>query len=151
MANVWSGGSPKAPAEDSSGDEKGNEEKEGEEGEEELEDPDAMTMSDKQYKGYLDNIGKYLAEIVVLSHYGPDNTLDGLLLAKVPKESEAYKRGLREGDIVKTVQGVPITDTSTASKEAWNVQKNADYYLEIGIIRNGEEEILSYEIWPDEK
>lgn len=118
-------------------------------GEEEEEDPDQLVMTRDQYKTYLENVGKYMNEIIVLSHYGPDGQLDGLLLAKVPKESEASKRGLKEGDIIKSVQGIPVTDTGTASKAAWDAYKNEDYTLELEIIRNGEEETLMYEIWPE--
>jgi C-terminal processing protease CtpA/Prc len=132
------------------GQEQAGESAEGDTDEEDLDDPDMMVMTTEQYKNYLENVGRYMNEIIILSHYGPDGKLDGLLLAKVPRESEAWKRGLKEGDIVMTVQGTPVTDTSTASKVAWEVYKNADYTLELGIIRNGEEETLMYEIWPQE-
>ena len=101
------------------------------------------------FKEYLQNMGKYINELVVLSHYDDNKQLDGLLLAKVPETSEAYKRGLREGDIVTSIQDVPITDTSVVGKVGWQLLDNEDYIVNVVITRNGEEEVLTYEIWPE--
>ena len=120
-----------------------------EEGDETAEDADMMVISEKTYKEYLQNIGKYTGEITILSHYDEKQKLDGLVLAKVPNTSEAYKRGLREGDVVMVIQGIPITDTSVAYKVAWDILKNQDYLVDITLMRNGEEEVFTYEIWPE--
>jgi len=119
----------------------------GEEGEEE--NPDQMVMSEKAFNDYLKNIGKYTGQITILSHYDDNKKMDGLLLSKVPKTSEAYKRGLREGDIVKQVQDTPVDSTSAALNAIFKVQKDKDYIVDVTIERNGVEEVLTYEIWPE--
>jgi hypothetical protein len=121
----------------------------GEEGGDATADADMMVIPEKTYKEYLQNIGKYTGEITILSHYDANQKLDGLVLAKVPNTSEAYKRGLREGDVVTVIQGIPITDTSVAYKVAWDILKNQDYLVDVTITRNGEEQVLTYEIWPE--
>lgn len=117
--------------------------------EEEEPDIDSMVIQEKQFAEYLRNVGKYIGEIVILSHMGPDNKLDGLYLSSVPKSSEAYKRGLRSGDIVKAVQGVAITDTSIAYKTAMQALKDKDYIIDVTLLRKGQEITLTYEIWPE--
>jgi len=112
-------------------------------------DSDAMVMSEKVYKNYLDNIGTYLNQISTRTHLGPDNAVDGIQLVTVPKDSEAYKRGLREGDVVKSIQGQPVQDVTAAIKMANDIIKNEDYVVDVVVERNGQEEILTYEIWPE--
>ena len=116
---------------------------------EELEDLDWNIISEKQYTEYVQNIGKYVSQVVVLSHYNEDKEADGLILAKVPTESEAYKRGLREGDIVKAVQGQPVTDLQAAIRAAFQVLRDNEYLVDVVIERDGVEEVLSYEVWPE--
>jgi len=113
------------------------------------EDVDQAVMSTQQYREYLENFGKYVAELKIQTHYNEGGNLDGLLLAEVPDTSEAYKRGFRTGDIIRSVQDVPVTDTGVAYKVAWDILKNEDYLIDIVIVRNGEEEVLTFEIWPE--
>ena len=124
---------------------------EGEAADEIFGDPDQMIMSEKQYRGYLENIGKYINEVVIQAHHDAAKQVDGLLLAKVPQESEAYKRGLREGDIVTRIQGQPVAATAEAIRIAWEVLRNEEYLVDIELIRNGQEEVLTYEIWPSRR
>ncbi len=109
------------------------------------EDPDQFIMSEKQFRTYLENAGTYINQVSTQSHVGPDKEIDGLLLTNVPETSEAYKRGFRKGDIITTVQGEPVIDTTSALKVAWDVLKNEEYILDVGIIRNGQEDALTFE------
>ena len=120
-----------------------------EEDEEDFEDIDWDVLSEAQFQDYLQNLGKYVSEVSTISHFDENKKPDGLLLSKVPKTSEAYKRGLRRGDIVKSVQDVPVTDLQTVMKTAYGILKDNDYLVDVLIIRDGREEVLSYEIWPE--
>ncbi len=126
----------------------GQEEEEYEEefDEEEL---DWNVISEAQYLDYIQNIGKYVSQVVVLTHYNEEKQPDGLILTSVPPESEAYKRGLRAGDIVKSVQDQPVTDLQAAIKVAYQVLRDDEYFVEVLIVRDGAEELLSYEVWPE--
>lgn len=122
---------------------------EDEEDEEDFDELDWNVIPEDQYEDYCNNIGKYISEIVILAHYDKDKKRDGLLLSKVPKTSEAYKRGLRQGDIVKSIQGTSVTTPETAVKAAFQVLKDEEYLVDITVVRNGKQEVLSYEIWPE--
>ena len=106
-------------------------------------------ISEEQYTDYVQNIGKYASQVVVLSHFDEEKKADGLILTKVPRESEAYKRGLREGDIVKAVQGESVTDLQAAIRAAFQVLRDNEYLVDVVIERKGVEEVLSYEVWPE--
>ncbi len=106
-----------------------------------------MTVS--QYTEYVQNIGKYVSQVVVLSHYDADRRPNGLILTRVPRESEAYKRGLREGDIIKAVQDQPVTDLQAAIQMAFQVLRDNEYLVDVVIERRGVEMVLSYEVWPE--
>lgn len=115
----------------------------------EFEELDWNIISERQYTDYVQNLGKYVSQVVVLSHYDAEKKPDGLILTRVPRESEAYKRGLREGDIVKTVQGEPVTDLQAAIRAAFQVLRDNEYLVDVVIERKGVEEVLSYEVWPE--
>jgi len=110
---------------------------------------EAMIMTDDEFRSYLQNVGKYVGELVILSHYDDEGNQNGLLLSKVPKSSEAYRRGFRQGDIVKSLQGAPVTDLQTALRTAYRILEEEDYLVDVTIVRDGGEETLSYEIWPE--
>lgn len=113
------------------------------------EELDWNVISEAQYAEYIQNFGKYASQVVLLSHHDKDKKLDGLILTKVPKTSEAYKRGLRKGDIVKSVQGQAVTDMEAAMRMAYKVLRDNEYLVDVVIMRNGVEETLSYEVWPE--
>ncbi len=115
----------------------------------EWEDPDQMVVSEDDYREYLQNFGRYANEITTQTHYDEDGNVAGILLARVPTSSLAYQRGLREGDIVMSVQDTDITDVGVALRAAWKVLEDEDYLVDVIIMRNGEEEVLTYEIWPE--
>ena len=108
-----------------------------------------MVVSEDDYREYLQNFGRYANEITTQTHYDEDGNVDGILLARVPTSSLAYQRGLREGDIVMSVQDTDITDVGVALRAAWKVLEDEDYLVDVIIMRNGEEEVLTYEIWPE--
>lgn len=106
-------------------------------------------ITEPQYLEYLQNVGKYTSQVTIHSHFDSNKNPDGLVLAKVPRSSEAYKRGLRERDVIKSIQDVPVTDLQAALKVAYQVLRDEDYLVDVVIVRNGAEETLSYEIWPE--
>jgi type II secretory pathway component PulC len=132
------------PAEQVGADEEGNQTSDQTE-----EDPDQMIIPLETYKEYLQNMGKYTSQLEIMMHYDEEKKVDGLILTKVPTTSEAYKRGLRQGDIVQSIQDVPITDASVVGNVGWKILQDEDYIVSVVIIRNGEEDILTYEIWPE--
>lgn len=113
------------------------------------EELDWNVIPEAQYAEYVLNFGKYVSQVVILSHFDKDKKPDGLILTTVPRASEAYKRGLRKGDIVKSVQGQAVTDLPAAMKMAFKVLRDNEYLVDVVIIRNGVEETLSYEVWPE--
>ena len=113
------------------------------------EELDWNVIPEAQYAEYIQNFGKYASQVVLLSHHDKDKKPDGLILTKVPKTSEAYKRGLRKGDIVKSVQGQAVTDMEAAMRMAYKVLRDNEYLVDVVIMRNGVEETLSYEVWPE--
>ncbi|MDE0897356.1 MAG: PDZ domain-containing protein, partial [Planctomycetota bacterium] len=73
---------------------------------------------------------------------------DGIEITKVPAGSMAAKHGAKEGDIIKSVNGHPVTTTQEAIKYA---QNNAEKYTtwEILVENQGVERTVYYEV-PEE-
>jgi type II secretory pathway component PulC len=131
-----------SPYEEGGDDEEGTDEFD----EEEL---DWDVVSEAQYLDYIQNLGKYVSQVVILTHFDEEKKPDGLILTKVPRDSEAFKRGLREGDIVRSVQGQSVVDLQAAIKVAYQVLRDNEYLVDVIIERNGVEEVFSYEVWPE--
>jgi type II secretory pathway component PulC len=117
--------------------------------EEELEELDWNVMTESQYHEYVQNVGRYVSQITVLSHFNAEKQPDGLIITRVPKDSEAYKRGLRKGDVIRSIQGKEVTDLPAVIRAAFDVLRDDEYLIDVVIVRNGVEEVLSYEVWPE--
>jgi len=117
--------------------------------EEEWEDIDWNIVSEERYAEYLLNADKYVSQVTVLSHSTENGEPDGLLLAKVSKDSEAYRRGFRQGDVVKRINGTRVTSIQAALRAAKRIQREEEYLVDVVIVRDGVEKTFSYEIWPE--
>ncbi len=113
------------------------------------EELDWNVISEAQYLDYIQNLGKYVSQVVVLTHFDEEKKPDGLILTKVPRDSEAFKRGLREGDIVKSIQDQSVVDLQAAIKVAYQVLRDNEYLVDVVVERDGVEEVFSYEVWPE--
>jgi hypothetical protein len=100
-------------------------------------------------KQFEDNFASIIAMTDHRQHHDPDTRQpDGIEITKVPAGSMAAKHGAKEGDIIKSVNGHPVTTTQEAIKYA---QNNAEKYTtwEIVVENQGVERTVYYEV-PEE-
>jgi general secretion pathway protein C len=67
---------------------------------------------------------------------------NGLRIASLQEDSFLYAAGLRQGDIIKTVNGKQITDKESALALLAEAAQASD--VRIGIVRNRRAQTLSY-------
>lgn len=98
-----------------------------------------------------DVLNKYLADLEGLSrmgrallHRGPDGEFDGYRLSAIRRNTIADKLGIRNGDIIHSVNGKPL-NSMQAAMEAYNTMQN-DKNFKLEITRRGERQTNEYTI-----
>ena len=109
-----------------------------------VDDPFVITQEQLHY--YVENLSTLLSEVRLLNHYDSDGSVDGLLVAEMAPGSVFSKRGFSPGDIIKEVDGTPLTDASQLTAIAQTIVKEDLPFVDVTIERDGEEDILVYEL-----
>ena len=79
-----------------------------------------------------------------LLHRGTDGEYDGYRMSAIRRDTLADKLGIRNGDIVHTVNGMPLTSMQGAMGAYTALQNEAEFNFEI--TRRGQKVTLEYEI-----
>jgi len=95
---------------------------------------------------YIENMGTLLARLGTAKHHDEQGQVVGVQLVQVPPDSVVSQRGLLEGDVVKKVRDVTLTDTRQLFKIALDVLKDSPPFVDVVIERNGEDVRYVYEI-----
>jgi hypothetical protein len=67
----------------------------------------------KEEQQYLRrNYQRLVSEVVAVPHVGKNGKVDGIELKQIEKTSIVYKRGFQDRDVVKSINGEPVTDMS---------------------------------------
>ena len=110
----------------------------------EEEDPFSLTREDLEK--YVNNLPTLLSQMELATHLDAERKPDGLQIVSLQPQSVAAERGLRQGDIVKMIDDVVITDVGQLPPLARKVLADDPAFIEIVIERDGNEESLIYEI-----
>lgn len=100
-------------------------------------------ISKTYLNSYINNLDQIWRNISIIENIN-DGKIDGFIIKKIAKNSDFIKLGLKEGDIMKSVNNNKLTSYA----EALNVfnEINNTKYVNIVILRNNEIMELNYEI-----
>lgn len=104
---------------------------------------DVVTIDRKYLNSYVSDINKVWNDIAINEVKNGD-TIEGFAISKVNENSVFKKLGLKNGDIIKSVNNNTLASYADAFKIYNNI--NNTKYLSIEILRNNEVMELNYEI-----
>jgi hypothetical protein len=104
----------------------------------------AFTMDAAEWRALRADMAQLATQVRAIPHRGADGEVDGLRLAAIRHGSLPSRLGFRNGDIVKTVNGHPLADTS-AALDAWQAAAGETRFT-FEIERRGEPVALVVEV-----
>jgi general secretion pathway protein C len=115
------------------------------------EDDGIQEVSEGKYIISRETMDKYMNDLDSLSrmgrallHRGPDGQYDGYRMSAIRRNSIADKLGIKNGDIVHSVNGMSLNSMSGAMNAIQTLQTEAEFGFEI--TRRGQKTSLNYEI-----
>lgn len=90
------------------------------------------------------NLSQLITQIRVVPNMGPDNQADGFKVFSIRPASLFARIGLRNGDVLKEVNGIPLTGVDQAYQALTGLQGETS--IQVNLIRQNEPITLSYEI-----
>lgn len=109
----------------------------------EIGDPYAEYFSDEEYNAYRDNLNGNYKGIGVLVGLDPDGR--GLIVERAYTNNPAYNAGVRDGDIITSINGNQLKDTDF-NGAAEMLMGDDGSTAELGIIREGEAQPLTISV-----
>ena len=114
-------------------------------------DDEITKMGDNKYVIDRDTIDKYLGDMDALSrmgrallHRGSDGEFDGYRLSAIRRNTLADKLGIRNGDVIHSVNGKPLNSVQAAMEAYQTINNENQFNFEV--TRRGERTQLDYEI-----
>jgi len=114
-------------------------------------DDEVTDLGDNKFAISSDTLDKYLNDLEGISrmgrallHRGPDGEFDGYRLSAIRRNTIADKLGIRNGDIIHSVNGTPLNSMS-AAMEAFNTMQNEKNFS-FEVTRRGQKVDMSYEV-----
>ncbi|RLD12838.1 MAG: hypothetical protein DRI28_07060, partial [Caldiserica bacterium] len=89
---------------------------------------------------------KNLFKNLNISPYIVDGKVEGFKLSKLPNNSIPFKFGLREGDIVRRINGTLINSISKGYVIYNQIVQNGTKIVTVEVLRNGRPVVLSYKL-----
>lgn len=109
--------------------------------------PDTAPLNKILANGPLDNIKETMDQIKFRPHFSEGET-DGVMVYGIRPDSVFSQFGLRNGDIVKDINGSPILSADDASRLFAEIEKTDS--VKLTLFRRGQIQELSYEIGQSE-
>lgn len=113
---------------------------------EEFDWEDPFMLTREQLGTYVANLPTLLAQVQVRMHYDAEGKADGLQIVSLQPQSVAAQRGLKVGDVVKSVYDTPLTDLRQVPPLAYRILEDDPAFVDVLIERDGEEQELIYEV-----
>ena len=119
--------------------------------EEDSGDEDVTKVGENEFEIDGDTLDKYLSDLEGLSrmgrallHRGPDGEFDGYRLSAIRRNTIAEKLGIRNGDIVHSVNGKPL-NSMTSAMDAYNTMQNEKAFS-FEVTRRGQKMTMQYSV-----
>lgn len=114
-------------------------------------DDEVSKVGDNEFEIDGDTLDKYLSDLEGLSrmgrallHRGPDGEFDGYRLSAIRRNTIADKLGIRNGDIVHSVNGKPL-NSMTSAMDAYNTMQNEKAFS-FEVTRRGQKMTMQYSV-----
>jgi len=107
-------------------------------------DGDSFTVERSLLDEAMENMDKLATQVRVVPHKGSGGDIDGYRLSAIRRGTLFDKLGIKNGDIVHTVNGQALTSTSEAMSAYQGLQDDSSFTFEI--TRRNKKKTLSYQI-----
>ncbi len=104
---------------------------------------EVIKLSKLEVQKETEDIGKLLKNIRIVPVVKGGETL-GFRFTYINPKSPLYKYGLRSGDLIKSINGMPVKTAEEAFK-IYNMLRN-EQYITVEIERKGKKKVITYEI-----
>jgi general secretion pathway protein C len=104
----------------------------------------SYVVDKREVQNAQSNMNQLITQIRVTPNMGPKGEADGFKIFSIRPMSLFSKMGLRNGDVVKEVNGIPLSGIDQAYQALQSAQNEPA--IQVNIIRNGSPQTLSYEI-----
>lgn len=105
--------------------------------------PDKYTVDQAVFDELLKNPEKLYTQIRATEHK-TDGAIDGYRLSGIRRQSIFYKLGIKNGDVIHSVNGMPLTNLSEAMKALDSLQSSRDFSFDVTRRRN--KHTMEYEV-----
>ena len=120
-------------------------------GKDDNDDDDVVKLGDNKYQVSRDMIDKYMNDMEALSkmgrallHRGPDGQFDGYRLSAIRRNTLADKLGIKNGDVIHSVNGKSLNSMSAAMDAYQTLTSENEFSFEV--TRRGEKLSLGYDV-----
>jgi type II secretion system protein C len=115
------------------------------------EDEDVVKLGDNKFQVSREMIDKYMNDMEALSkmgrallHRGPDGQFDGYRLSAIRRNTLADKLGIKNGDVIHSVNGKSLNSMSAAMDAYQTLTSENEFSFEV--TRRGEKLSLGYDV-----
>jgi type II secretory pathway component PulC len=105
---------------------------------------DMFTVTREQLRSCVGSATELMTQVELAPHQGPGDVVDGLRIVKMAPGSIAAQRGFHEGDIVKVVRKITLTEPRQVPYLAALILRESPPSVEVAIERNGAPMALTY-------
>ena len=120
-------------------------------GQDSNDDDEVVKLGDNKYQVSRDMIDKYMNDMEALSkmgrallHRGPDGQFDGYRLSAIRRNTLADKLGIKNGDVIHSVNGKSLNSMSAAMEAYQTLTSENQFSFEV--TRRGEKLSLDYDV-----
>jgi general secretion pathway protein C len=106
--------------------------------------PDTFQLDRQEVDRAMTNLNEIFTQVRAVPYSTPDGITQGFRLFSIKAESLIDRLGLKNGDIVQRVNGIEISDPSTAFTLLQDLQGYSQ--VRVDVLRNHQPVTLSYEI-----
>lgn len=107
-------------------------------------DENKFTIEQSVLQEALSNIDQLAAQLRATPHMGPDGKVDGFRLSSIRRGSLLQKLGIKNGDVVHSVNGIAFTDTASAMGAYQTLQNEKNFSFEV--TRRNQKQTFEYDV-----
>ncbi len=104
----------------------------------------SFTVDSSVLEGALGNLEQLMTQVRATPHMGPDGQIDGYRLSAIRRGSLLQKLGIKNGDVVHSVNGMSLADPGMAMGAFQSLQSERSFKFDI--TRRNQKQTFDYEV-----